>query len=82
MIQGMSLADLGTNTAAASRLALQQTLFSSAGDRPTPRQGVIMTESPEESNIPTDEEHPASDGPAAEAEEALDLGDEENQPPP
>jgi hypothetical protein len=42
-----------------------------------------MTDTPTEPD-PTagEDDHPASDGPATEAEEALDLGDEENQPPP
>jgi hypothetical protein len=38
-----------------------------------------MTESPPESNEPTEEEHPASNGPSTDAEAPLDLGDEENQ---
>jgi hypothetical protein len=41
-----------------------------------------MSETPTEPDVPADEEHPASNGPATEADEALDLGDEENQPPP
>jgi hypothetical protein len=41
-----------------------------------------MSHTPTEPDLPSDEEHPASNGPASEAEEALDLGDEENKPPP
>lgn len=42
-----------------------------------------MSETPTEPDQNAEEEeHPESNGPAAEAEEALDLGDEENQPPP
>jgi hypothetical protein len=37
-----------------------------------------MTETSPESTEPT-EEYPASNGPSTDAEEALDLGDEENQ---
>ena len=41
-----------------------------------------MSETPTEPDGTAEDEHPASNGPASEAEEALDLGDEENQPPP
>jgi hypothetical protein len=41
-----------------------------------------MSETPTEPDETAGEEHPASEGPATEAEEALDLGDKENQPPP
>jgi hypothetical protein len=38
-----------------------------------------MTETPPESNQPTEEEHSESNGPSTDAEQPLDLGDDENQ---